>query len=399
VRRAWTWWVAWGVLALTVTFYATGITLQELAGDAAAEGQDSWATKIGLLIAFLGFATVGALVAARQPRNAVGWIFLAIGFLVSISLASGEYANRAFVVDSGSLPGGVVAGWFYMWAWFPAIGLIALLPLLFPDGRLPGRRWRVVLWGLTTLLVVMTVATWFVPGPMNGEDGSAWPDNPLGIDAVDDLYNATNNVPTIAFLVLLVASLASMVVRFRRSRGDERQQLKWMLFAVLVLTVSIGITEAFGVDTGDLVFAVTIALFPAALGVAMLKYRLYDVDVVIRKTIVYGVLSAVLAATYVGVVVGAQAALDPVTGGSNLAIAVSTLVVAALFLPVRSRVQGVVDRRFYRRRYDAQATLASFGVRLRDEVELNVLSADLRSVVAETMQPANVSLWLREPAR
>jgi hypothetical protein len=396
VSRRWTSWLAWSVWCLTLALYAVGVTIQEIAGgqNANTEGE-SWGARIGLLAAFLGFATIGALVSSRQPRNAIGWIFGAVALLVALSVAGGEWAGYTFVEEPGSLPGGYVAGWFYLWAWFPAIALIAFVPLLFPDGRVPGRRWRVVLWGLIALLVVMTVGTWFVPGPMNGEDEPAWPDNPLGIEAVDDLYNATNNVPTIAFLVLLVASLASMVVRFRRSRGDERQQLKWMLFAVLVLALSVGITEAFGVDTGDLVFAVTIALFPAALGVAMLKYRLYDVDVVIRKTLVYGALSAVLAVTYVGVVVGAQAALDPVTGGSDLAIAVSTLVVAALFLPVRTRIQRVVDRRFYRRRYDAQRTLEAFGARLREEVDLETLSMELRRVAIETMQPSRVGVWVR----
>ncbi len=399
MRRPWTWWLAWAVWCLTLALYAVGITIQQIAGgqNANTEGE-SWGAQIGLLVAFVGFATVGALVASRQPRNAVGWIFGAIALLVSFSLAGGEWAGYAFVESPGSLPGGSVAGWLYLWAWFPAIALIAFVPLLFPDGRIPGPRWRVVLWGLILLLVGMTLATWFVPGPMNGDEKPAWPDNPLGINAVDDFYEATNNIPTIAFFVLLLASLASMIVRFRRSRGDERQQLKWMLFAVLVLTLSVGITEALGIDTGDLVFAVTIALFPAALGVAMLKYRLYDVDVVIRKTLVYGALTAILAATYVGIVIATQAALDTVTGGSDLAIAVSTLVVAALFLPVRSRVQGLVDRRFYRRRYDAQRTLEAFGVRVRDEVDLPALSGDLRGVVEETMQPAHVSLWLREEA-
>ncbi len=399
-RRPWSSWLPWGLFVLTVVLYAVGITIQEIAGESTATEQESWAAKLGLLAAFVGFATVGALVASRQPRNAVGWIFGAVAFLVSLSVAGGEWAGYTFVESPGALPGGYIAGWFYMWAWFPAIALIAFVPLLFPDGRVPGRRWRIVLWGLIVLLVVMTLATWFVPGPMNGDDEPSWPDNPLGVEAVDGFYNATNNVPTIAFLVLLVASLASMVVRFRRSRGDERQQLKWMLFAVLVLTFSVGITEALGVDAGDLVFAVTVALFPAALGIAMLKYRLYDVDVVIRKTLVYGVLSAVLVATYVGLVIAAQAALDPVTGGSDLAIAVSTLVVAALFLPFRRRVQGFVDRRFYRRRYDAQRTLEAFGAKLRDKVDLEALSGELRGVVAETIQPAHVSLWLRrETAR
>ncbi len=228
MRRPWTWWLAWGLCALTLLLFTVGITIQEIRGESTATEQESWIAKIGLLLAFLGFALVGALVSSRQPRNAVGWIFSAIGLLVAVSLSSGEWAGYAFVDDPGSLPGGVVAGWLSMWAWFPAVGLIAFVALLFPDGRVPGPRWRVVLWGLIVVLVVMTAATWFVPGPMNGDDVPAWPSNPLGIAAVDDFYNTIENLPTVAFLVLLAASVASMVVRFRRSRGDERQQLKLM---------------------------------------------------------------------------------------------------------------------------------------------------------------------------
>jgi hypothetical protein len=398
VTRRPAWWLAWGIWCLTLALYAVGISIQEIVGKSTAGQQESWAAQIGLLVTFVGFATVGALVASRQPRNAVGWIFAAVALLVALSVTGGEWAGYTFVESPGSLPAGTLAGWLYLWAWVPAILLIAFIPLLFPNGRVPGSRWLVVLWGLIALLVVMTVGTWFAPGPMNGGEQPSWPDNPLGVAVIDDLHDATNNIPTIAFIALLAASVASMLVRFRRSHGDERQQLKWLMFSLVVL-LSVAIPGALGVHLGDVVFALTVALLPASVGVAMLKYRLYDIDVVIRKTLVYGVLSAVLAGTYAGLVIAAQAALDPVTGGSDLAIAASTLVVAALFLPVRRRVQGLVDRRFYRRRYDAQRTLEAFGGRLRREVSLDALGEDLCEVVADAMQPAQVTLWLREEAR
>ena len=341
-------------------------------------------------------------VAVRQPRNAVGWVFLAIGLFVAIALASGEYANYTFVVEPGSLPGGIVAGWFHLWTWLPGVMLVMFLPLLFPNGRVPGRRWRPVLWALVAVMVVFTATAWFFPGPMQARDKAtgkpAWPDNPLGVHVRVGL--AGNVVVFILVVVLLAASLAAMIVRFRRSRGEERQQLKWMLFAVIVLAVTVAVPAAIGVNFGDFVFAASVALLPAAVAVAMFKYRLYDVDRVISKTLVYGTLTVILAGAYVGLVLAGQWVFSSFAGGSNLTIAASTLVVAALFLPVRSRVQRFVDRRFYRRRYDAQRTLEAFGSRLREQVELEQLQEDLRGVVSETMQPAHASLWLRRvPSR
>ena len=394
MRRPWTTWLARCLWCATAALFAVGATIQQVAGDQALQ-TSSLATKLGLLVAFFGFATVGAAVAARQPRNAVGWIFLAVGFLVSVSLSSGEFANYSFSVRAEPLPAASLAAWLYMWAWFPAIGLIAFLPLLFPDGRVPGRRWRPVQWALVVVLVEMTVTAWFLPGSMNEEAKPPWPDNPLGVGALKPAYDVGGKIAGISFVLLLLASMASTIVRFRRSRGDERQQLKWMLFAVAVLVLGVVIQGIVGIGVGDLGFAAGVALLPAAAAVAMLRYRLYDVDRVISKTLVYGALTVVLGAAYVGLVLAGQALFSSFAGGSNLAIAVSTLVVAALFLPVRSRVQAFVDRRFYRRRYDAQRTLEAFGARLREQVDLEGLCADLERVVIQTMQPARVSTWLR----
>jgi hypothetical protein len=203
-------------------------------------------------------------------------------------------------------------------------------------------------------------------------------------------------VSNIVLVVFLVISSASMIVRFRRSRGDERQQLKWMTYGVAVWILVVPISLVLQGDWSDVFFALTISVLPAATAIAMFKYRLYEIDRVISRTLVYGASTVILGAAYAGLVLAGQALFSSFAGGSNLAIAGSTLVVAALFLPVRSRLQRFVDRRFYRRRYDAQRTLDAFGARLRDEVDLPTLSDDLRGVVQETMQPAHLSLWLRE---
>jgi hypothetical protein len=313
--------------------------------------------------------------------------------LAAVGGFSQQYANQAFA-DDGSLPGGMVAVWLAQWTWYPAVGSIGIVLLLFPDGHVVGPRWRYVLWAVLATIGALTVSYWFEPGPVDSEVPYL-PDNPLGISALEAPLDALRMVLLPLLLVLSFALAASAIFRFRRSRGDERQQLKWMTLAVLVF-VGVGIAEdALGIPLGDAAFGISFALIPIAAGIAMLKYRLYDVDVVIRKTLVYGALSVVLAATYFGVVVGMQALLQPLTEGSDLAIAVSTLVVAALFLPVRSRLQRLVDRRFYRRRYDAQRTLEAFGARLREQVDLVTLAAELRTAVTETMQPAHASVWLR----
>jgi hypothetical protein len=397
VKRPWTWWLAWGLFGLFWSLSIATVVLD--ASKAGREREGSLLTSIGLLIAFGSFVVVGALVASRQPRNAVGWLFLAAPLCAIAAGFSEQYAYRALVDDVGELPAGLVVGWFYLWTWYPAIGMIGLVALLFPDGRPPGRNWRWLLWAYAGLLALGTLGVAFYPAPIFVEAPDS-PANPVGISLLEPIVVVVPLV-FLLFVPLALGILLSVIVRFRRSSGEERLQLKCMLVGVMFLPVQIILSEVFPIHggVGDLLFALAVAAIPVSAGIAMLRYRLYDVDVVIRKTLVYGVLSAVLAATYVGLVLAAQAVFSTFAGGSNLAIAVSTLVVAALFLPVRSRVQGLVDRRFYRRRYDAQRTLEAFGARLRDEIDLAQLSADLRGVVEETMQPAHVSLWHRGAAR
>ena len=387
-------WLAWCLWLLSVALFATGITLQETVGATA--DQDSSLTKVGWALAFVGFATVGAVVASRQARNAVGWIFCAMALLLGVTILGTEWAAYTLVESPGAQPGGMLAAWVSSWSWFPLGALVAFLVLLFPDGLVPSPRWRRVLRGMVGLAAAATVLAALRPGPLNGGGDHPWPDNPLGLGALDRLAEP---LVTVVFFVLYAVGLAAAVVRFRRSRGDERSQLKWMTYSLVVLALAALNPPPLSNAVGEVTFPVALALLPVAVAVAMLKYRLYDVDVVIRKTLVYGALTAVLAAVYFGAVVGMQAALAPVTEGSDLAIAVSTLLVAALFLPLRGALQGQVDRRFYRRRYDAQRTLDAFGARVREHVELEGLRADLERAVTETMQPERISLWLRAEAR
>jgi hypothetical protein len=377
------------MLAVSATAWVARAAWHAVPNDTSTSG------TIAFTAAMIAFGTVGVLVVMHVPANPLGWMFLAIALLVGGLIGlTGQYAYQGLVQEPGSLPGALFAAWVYRWLWFPAVAVIFLVPMLFPTGRAPGRRWGVVLNGLIGMVTVLTIVIMFYPGPL--DDGKPpLPDNPVGIDALESVPGGDALIG-IAFLLLVVPAAISMVVRFRRSRGDERQQMKWMTFAAVFLAAGAIVPDLIGIkDTGDVFVAVSMSMLPIALGIAMLKYRLYDIDRLINRTLVYVALTAVLGAAYVGLVLAGQALFSSFAGGSNLAIAASTLVVAALFLPVRSRVQRFVDRRFYRRRYDAQRTLEGFGSRLREQVELETLSTDLALVVQETIQPSHVSLWLR----
>jgi hypothetical protein len=331
---------------------------------------------------------VGALVATRRPRNPVGWIMIVVG----LAFAVGGMADSR--VEDETL-----AAWVAAWVWLLGSGLApTFLLLLFPDGRLPSRRWRPAGWLAGLALGLATAGQALAPGPLD-EIG---PSNPIGVPGAD----AVAAVGALLLPLAMIASVASLVFRYRAASAHVRRQLKWITWAAavlaLALTVAAVLEYAVPGDTADLengVVSLGLTLVPVAMGVAILRDRLYDVDVVINRTLVYGGLTASLVAAYLGSVLLIQAALSPVTEQSDLAIAASTLAVAALFRPLRARIQALVDRRFYRRRYDASQTLERFGGRVRDEVALDSLTAELRGVVAETMQPAHVSLWLKDAGR
>lgn len=349
-----------------------------------------------LVVAFTAFMLVGALIVARRPDNRIGWVFSAIGLLAATGAFAMEYAEYAFLTRPEALPLGSAAAWYASWYWWPLMTLTLLFTtLLFPTGRPLSRRWRVVVWIAAVATGAITILSAFDP-MLQLQDEDYALSNPIGIEAVGDVEESA--VGAVLFGVVfacLFAALASLIVRFRRSRGDERQQLKWFTYGgALVILVPFAEDLLPSFELGDVFFGLIVALPPVTAGIAILKYRLYDIDVIVNRTLVYGALTAFLGLAYFLLVAILQS-FAPVGGDSDLAIVASTLAVAALFRPLRARIQGFIDRRFYRSRYDAAKTLEAFGTRLRDEVELATLREDVLGVVRETVQPAHASLWLR----
>ena len=353
-------------------------------------------------VLFLTYPTVGAAIASREPGNAIGWLFLGAGLGAAIEDSMLGYATHTLIVDPGSLPGGEVAALVADAVWLPAVGAASLLLfVLFPTGRPASPRWRWFVWVVAVDLAVYAVATLVNPGPLYFYPGIP---NPWGLDGLGALYRvAVDNTGPVLFGSLAIG-LVGLAARFRRATGVERLQMKWLVWSAAIwVTATPGLIwlgeqedgRVAGVLLGDLLFSLLLVLIPIAVGIAILRHRLYDIDLVIKRTLVYGSLTLTLAASYLGSVLVFQLVLRPVAGQSDLAVAGSTLAVAALFGPLRSRIQRLVDRRFYRSRYDAARPLDSFSVRLRDELDLETLGIDLRRVVGDTMQPAHVSLWLR----
>jgi hypothetical protein len=364
---------------------------------------------LGALAAALpivAFTLMGALVIARRG-NPIGWVFCATGVACSLDWGGSELAQYALLDHPGSVTGGRVFALITNSAQVPAFCLLGCVLLVFPSGRVATRRQRLVLRGLYSTAVVGGLA--YLLGEGAFEDPFQAFSNPIGIPRSHGLLSVVAGLSWMACLVFVFCAAVSIVARLRLARGLERLQLKWVVYAgaMLAAVFVVSFPTFFFYDhvssTVDSVrsgaFTVAFAGIPAAAGVAILRHRLYDIDVVINRTLVYVSLTATLAAVYVGSVLLLQLALDPVTSGSNLAVAVSTLAVAAAFRPARARIQAVVDRRFYRRKYDAARTLEGFSARLREQVDLDALGSDLRGVVRETMQPAHVSLWLRGGAR
>ena len=385
---------AWGLalLALVLTIVATVLSAQ--GSDGVDVGRSAFIWAITLV-----FTVAGLVIATRMPGNAIGWLFLGVGVSASLGSLSGTYAGYWIDTGTGSEALGRTAAWYAELSWMPFILVPAtFLLLLFPDGHLLSRRWRPIAWAAAVGIVLNFVAEGTRPGPIPD-----YPElrNPYAVDS--SLISLLELFAVVVLVIGMVGSATSMVLRFRRARGVERQQMKWIAFAgavaALTIVVMTALYEVVGEAIANATMMLSIMALPAATAIAIVRYRLYDIDVVINRTLVYGSLTATLAAVYVGSVLLLQLALSGLTQGSGLAVAASTLAVAALFRPVRARIQKSVDRRFFRNRYDAARTIESFGARLRDEVDISALSADLQAVVAETMRPAHVSLWLRPAER
>ena len=397
-------WLAWSLCLLGVGLAAASLILALLNGRAPSEILiDEGIAAVAILA--VAFSVVGAFVASHRPENPIGWIFCAAALCQGLSISGYEYATYALITNPGSLPLRAEASWLGQWIWAPGLGLILVfLPLLFPDGRPLSRHWRWVAWlgalsiGLNFMMAVILL----------------WPERGLAlVQPEGPAEEGTSHVmfvvvEFVAFPMLLVAgfgAVVSLFFRFRRTRGEERQQIKWFVSAS-VLSLVFVFAWNFLLDAEGALLQASLALIslivapaiPIATGIAILRYRLYDIDRIINRTLVYGTLTALLALVYLGGVTTTQAIFRTLTGKEEqpqLAVVVSTLAIAALFNPLRRRIQAFIDRRFYRSNYDAARTLEAFSAKLRDETDLEALNNELVGVVKETMQPAHVSLWLR----
>jgi hypothetical protein len=388
--------VAWGLLAVFAVGYLA-VPLSFANGNVQREP----GFYLALVLAFTAFMVVGAVIVAHRPGNAVGRIFSAIGLLSSAGVLTMEYAEYAYVTNPGSLPGAALAAWFSWW-WLPILGLIFVFTLLlFPTGRLPSPRWRPVAVAGGLAIAAVTVLGAVQP-TLKLQNEEVYLPNPVGLAGTPDPEAGALGTVLLGVLgACMVASVVSVVLRFRRSRGVERQQLKWFTYAAALMLAANVVTLTVlpeGV-VSDLLFGLSIAFVPIAAGVAILRYRLYDIDRLINRTLVYAALTAVLGAVYAGAVLVLGWLFGGVGGElPSWAVAGATLAVAALFQPARRRVQAVVDRRFNRRRYDAARTVEAFSARLRDQIDLDTLSAELLAGVEQTVEPTTVSLWLRPSA-
>jgi hypothetical protein len=341
------------------------------------------------------FLLAGLFVTWKRPENLVGWALLLSGGGMLLGGMLSAYAELALLAKpQAGLPAGAAAGAGAAASWVPLMAGVFLMLLVFPAGMLPTRALRrfavLVLVGFLAVWAMLSTAPGKLAAPLEAYE------NPLA-PTTSKAYVAVAIPIIVSCLGSILVAAGIAVRRFRRSHGQEREQFKWLAASAGLLIVTLPFAAAFNWSRiAGAVFTLQLIALPVSVGIAVLRYRLYEIDIIVRRTLVYSTLTALLAGTYVVVVIGLQALFSPFTGGSNLAIAGSTLVVAALFMPVRSRVQHFVDRRFYRRRYDAQRTLETFGARLREQVDLETLGGELCVAVDETMQPAHVGLWLRE---
>jgi hypothetical protein len=392
--------LAWLLCALCLALTALSILLLSL--NLSHPGTNFHVNYVDSTVSAISFAVVGALVASRRPTNPVGWLLCLGGVVLSIDFFCAQYAIYALQAQPGSFPAGEALAWIASWIVNVFVGLLAFAFLLFPTGRLPSRRWRPLAWLTVAILLADTTLHMFTSGPI---DGLGPIRNPFGID---DFSNVLDMVLLIGIPVYLAVA-SSPFVRLFRAAGVERQQIKWFAYAaaatiggIIFYIIPSLIDTPLWFERAVLALNVAAApAIPVAIGIAILRYRLYEIDFIINRTLVYGVLTLTLGLVYIGGVTATQAIFRALTGQEQqpqLAIVISTLVIAALFNPLRRRIQGFIDRRFYRRKYDARKTLEGFSAKLRDETDLDALGEDLVGVVRETMQPAHVSLWLRPEA-
>jgi hypothetical protein len=381
---------AFGFAILIITFGGAGAVL-------AFQGQpdESWGwgpRGFSIYLAFL-FGGTGLVVLHRQPANLLAWLFLSLSLVSAVQGLLFEFGILTLIREPGSIPGGLFTAWVLNWLWVLIFPLLSLSLIYFPDGKLPGRSWRYVVWWILLVMGVSILLFAFQPGPME----SSFPtiDNPYGFEPLRGFSSSVFFILFfVIFLSVLGAAVAAIITRFLRSKGIERQQMKWFAFAGLLVAV----TSVFAPSSNlvlQSIFITAIAFLPIAMGIAIIRHRLYDIDIIIRRTLQYLIVTITLVLVYFGSVILLQGLLTSLTGQqSPLAVVLSTLAIAALFNPLRIRVQTSIDRRFYREQYDGTKMLETFSNSIRDEVDLENVEKNLMRAVSETLQPDYVSLWL-----
>jgi hypothetical protein len=381
----------WSVLSLALALAALGTLFAVLNHSQPAGGIAGWFD----VVIPLAFSVPGAVIVGYRPGNPIGRILCIMGLTMGVAALLGQYGEYALRTNPGSVPGGVLAMWLQTFFWFPVFGLVPLLLLLVPDGSLPSPRWRPVAWVPAVAITLVSLAGALSPGPLGGDPRPGAPQNPVGIEPARQVLEVAAAVGFLIIPVVAVVALVALALRFRRSQGVDRQQLKWFAYGAFLLVVGLAALWApiRSETVAKAILAAGVGCFTASVAVAVLRYGLYEIDVIVNRTLVYGLLTVLLGLGYGGAVL----ILGQLAGRerSNLVVAGSTLAVAAAFQPVRRNIQQAVDRRFNRRQYDAAKTIEGFSARLRDQIDLDTLSAEVLTVVDQTMEPTSVSLWLR----
>jgi hypothetical protein len=391
-------WLAWSLWAFCVALFALTMVFVFLSPPIQTDEQIRFSDPLIVLFRLMAltFPTVGALVASRRPENPIGWILCGTGFLTSVRSFAEAYADFGLAGRPGLLPGVEYMAWLASWMGVPvALSATTLLVLVFPDGKLLARAWWIVVWMAVGGAALVAPSMALDPYPTLNLHPIP---NPFAFEGsvYDDFIGPLGSIGSVLLLVSLVCAAISILIRVVKGSRTERQQIKWLAYSFALMII--------GLSLSDVLFFVSVVafnFFPIAVGIAVLRYRLFDIDVIINRTLVYGGLTATLGLAYFGGVTVSEMIFRAFTGREEqpqLAIVISTLIIAALFTPLRRRIQHFIDRRFYRRKYDARKTLEAFSTQLRDETDLEALSDNLLGVVRETMQPAHVSLWLRPEA-
>ncbi len=390
--------LALALFAACLVMTVSGLVSLILPGNDLIPDRPSFIDVLIFSFILMTFPGVGLAIAWMRPANPVGWLFLVVGVAISLAVVATEYAGRvAFAGET--LPGAELVAWVGGWSWYVAGGIaLPLAVMLFPDGHLPGPRWGAVVGLAIVFVVVLITAQAIQPGPLESYGGAL--QNPFGVSGpLSDALAALLPLGTLALVATGALAIVSLVVRFRRSRSPERQQIKWLLYPAAMFVVGLALAAATSDTAAWSLALIGLSGFPIGVGIGILRHRLFDIDVVIRRTLIYGALVAILGTVYVALVLALQSALSGFTGGDTLPVALSTLTIAALFGPARARVREAVDRRFYRSRYDSWRTLEHFAGRMRDQVELDQVARSLLDIAGRAVRPASIGVWVRERDR